>query len=120
MNNVKYWMLWCPTSNLPPRVKFFSEAEAEQAAKDMVERHNREFVVMEAKASFTKGKPKRTGLTKKAKSGAAKEVSPMVEWRPKIDVKTRRCLFCGSTDPKNVHASDCPHGKDDFAFDGDN
>jgi hypothetical protein len=99
-NAVKFWILWCPTSNLPPRVKMFTEGEAEKAAEDMVNRTGREMVVMEAKTSFTKGKPKRTAIKKKAKAGTKKEIT----------IKDK-CKFCGSPDPRNVHTSTCPRGK---------
>lgn len=71
--SVKFWIIWCPTSSLPPVVKMFTEKEAEDGAIDMARRTGKEMIVMEAKTSFTKGNPVRAALAKKAKAGTKKE-----------------------------------------------
>lgn len=98
MSAVKFWITWCPTSNLPPLVKMFTEGEAETAAQDMVNRTGHEMIVMEAKTSFMKGKPVRTVMSKKAKAGTKKEITRSKEicWKPQLDSRTKH-LFNDDT-----------------------
>ena len=43
-----FWVLWEPTSSLPPRQKFSTPERAFQAATAMAERHGKTFFVLEA------------------------------------------------------------------------
>lgn len=42
----EFWILWNPTSNLPPKVRFYTEAEARTVAVAMAQRHGEQFYVM--------------------------------------------------------------------------
>lgn len=46
----KFWLIWNPASNLPPKVQFVSEADADRAAAEMAERHGGVFYVCEARS----------------------------------------------------------------------
>lgn len=46
--NKKFYILWNPTSSLPPTVKFNDLPYAEQIAKEMAQRHGGKFYVMQA------------------------------------------------------------------------
>lgn len=70
----KFWILWCPTSYKPPTVKFSSEKQAEEAAQSMVSKYHAEFIVMESRAGYSDGKPKRTAYHAKPK----KVVDPVI------------------------------------------
>lgn len=44
----KFYLLWNPCSNLPPKIKFATRKEAEQVADDMARRHSQPFYVLRA------------------------------------------------------------------------
>jgi len=47
----EFWILWCPTAEPPPRVRFSSEEAARKSAEVMAERHLAEFIVLKSVAS---------------------------------------------------------------------
>lgn len=52
----KKYILWCPTSHLPPRVILEGMEEARKVAKEMTERHGSEFIICELKESYSRKK----------------------------------------------------------------
>lgn len=48
----KFWILWTPTCEKPPRVRFYSQKEAENAAEVMTRKHGGVFFVLQAKSRF--------------------------------------------------------------------
>lgn len=43
-----FWILWCPSSDLPPKVKFDSYHAAEKVARQMSTQYSDVFYVMRA------------------------------------------------------------------------
>lgn len=76
----KFWILWCPTSPLPPRIKFWDEKKAEEAAVIMVRRHHEEFIVMESRAGYSDGKPKRLAYSAKPKKRKPEVRASLPTW----------------------------------------
>jgi hypothetical protein len=48
----RFWILWNPLSNLPPRVRFGTRAEAERIAAECAVKYNGRVYVCEAKMFF--------------------------------------------------------------------
>jgi hypothetical protein len=65
----KFWILWCPTSDKPPRVRYSSVAEAEKVADIMAQKNpGMEFIVCEAQFGKARSKKvEKTPYTKKPK-----------------------------------------------------
>jgi len=50
-----FWILWCPTSNLPPTVRYHTAQKARDVAAAMAWKHpGQEFIIMRAEASATR------------------------------------------------------------------
>ena len=43
-----FFVLWCPTAPMPPRVRFPDLKKAEEVAKDMAQKHGQDFFVLKA------------------------------------------------------------------------
>jgi hypothetical protein len=46
-----FFILWCPTSSLPPTRRFDTQKEAEEVAESMVKKHSAQFYVLRAVGS---------------------------------------------------------------------
>lgn len=53
-NTDKFWILWNPSYEKPPRVKFYSKKEAEATAELMARKTGDIFFVLESKSRFEK------------------------------------------------------------------
>lgn len=48
----RFWLLWNPCSNKPPRVKFTTQEHAERIAERMADEWRQPVYVLEAKSKF--------------------------------------------------------------------
>ena len=58
----KFYIIWCPTSDKPPR-KRFTKVKAEEVARIMVEKYHTSFFVMQSTSLHVPGSPVRIPYT---------------------------------------------------------